>query len=120
MLHLDPLHRNANRAYLTWLAKYGEKSSMIEEVIKTFDLHSRQRACFGDLKEFLPQLSHQDEARFLNHIDHAAKLNSPYTKGGHQEIDKVSVSSVNSEYHSYSVTEGGHRLGCNQHKCLKI
>jgi hypothetical protein len=71
LLDLEPKNRNVGRAYLTYNAK--SKSNLLPACLKYFDSHCTRRACFGDLKIFLPQLSHDDQSKFLNHIDKAAK-----------------------------------------------
>lgn len=48
-------------------------------------------SCFGDLKDFLPKLSHGEQAKFLSHIDEAAKAHNPFTDDAvTADIDTVS------------------------------
>jgi N-terminal acetyltransferase B complex non-catalytic subunit len=75
-LKLEPANRNAGRALLSVQAK--QKTGVLETCLRFFDSHSSKPSCFGDLRDFLPRLSHHEQGSFLAHIDEAAKSRNPF------------------------------------------
>ena len=94
-LELEPGNRNAGRALLVNQAN--QKSQLLETCLRFFDSNCTKVSCFGDLRDFLPQLSHQEQGKFLNHIDEAAKAKNPLTaaetvdKGNESVSDSIST-----------------------------
>jgi hypothetical protein len=90
ILKVNPLQRNATRARLTCLMKY-QRASLLEALTQSFSANAMRRACFGDMKEFMKALNHEEEERFLNHIDADAKSTSPWDEADSSDvIDQVS------------------------------
>ena len=75
---VDPTNRNAGRAYLTCISKSPE--SLLQSCLQFFNSNSSRPSCFEDLKDFLPQLSHDEQSQFLAHIDEAAKAIDPWSE----------------------------------------
>ena len=74
-LELEPGNRNAGRALLTNQAN--QKSRLLETCLRFFDSNCTKTSCFRDLKDFLTQISHSEQGKFLTHIDTAAKAHNP-------------------------------------------
>jgi hypothetical protein len=62
--------------------------------IRFFDANCTSRSCFGDLKDFLPRISHREEGEFIKHIDDAAKAHAPTPSEDSSDPEKVSTLSL--------------------------
>ncbi|KAF2666048.1 hypothetical protein BT63DRAFT_48014 [Microthyrium microscopicum] len=85
-LSANSTDRNATRAYLMWITAHN-RQNLLAVLIETFTTQCSRRACFGDLRQFLKDLSHPEEEKFLNHIDEEAKSHTPWSESGQSDVD---------------------------------
>jgi hypothetical protein len=68
-----------------------QRASLLGALMQSFSANAMRRACFGDMKEFMKALTHDEEERFLNHIDSDAKAGAPWDETNSPEVaDPVS------------------------------
>lgn len=63
-----------------------QRASLLEALIESFSATAIRRACFGDMKEFMKALNHDEEEKFLNHVDADAKSSSPWDEADSSEV----------------------------------
>jgi hypothetical protein len=102
-LTVSPSNRNAHRALLTWTSKF-KRDDLLRCIMFTFNVQSVRQACFGDLKDFVKLLSHEEESKFIQNIDLAAKSRSPWADNDteNSDVDVVSASSPPKKCCSFS------------------
>jgi hypothetical protein len=74
-LSIDPRNRNAGRLLLTHQARLQE--NLLNACRKYFDSSCAGRSCFEDLREFLPQISFEEQREYIAHINNAAETQRP-------------------------------------------
>ncbi|RDI80028.1 hypothetical protein Vi05172_g10050 [Venturia inaequalis] len=125
-LALNTKNRNAGRASLLNQC-INNKSGLIDECKRFFDLHKSSRSCFEDLRQFLLELDEDERDALVSHAVATSSLAEPITNKSEKEASRWILAAVNSLKISYmlSISKSGdanqsHQTNDFVLSCLKV